>query len=384
MRATGILRFRGCFYQLAKKEQTSTFDRYFPKTKERRKAWEGQDKDQYFKDRFAHVHVRQRQRQQERGDKRKPDKNVGQRRDGGQQRKSVNKGPPRLERSPLQDYLYGTGPVLAALEAGRRAGYGALYVSRSEGQMNERIMQLAGEKEISIKYDAEKRDLNALTNNGVHNGYVLETRPLVLPDLLELSGGLKPESTFSMVQKVYNAPTKVDGQLRSTGRNAFGVYIDQVTDTHNIGAIIRSAYFLGADFLVMSEKNCAKLNAVVAKASAGALDLLPLYNAPKPLDFFKRTAQNNWNVVASLPDINRLPANKRTPLSQLPQLLEDKPTLMVFGSEGEGLRRSLIDICTHGTSLKPPTSSDVQIDSLNVSVAAALLISHFHLPTAFD
>lgn len=382
MRATGILRFRGCFYQLAKKEQGSTFDRYFPKTQERRKAWEGQDKDQYFKDRFSHVHARQRQQRGGSADKRKADNNRP-RKDGKEQR-NVNKGSPRLDRSPLQDYLYGTGPVLAALEAGRRGGYGKLYVGRREEQMNERIMELAGEKEIDIKYGMEKRDLNALTNNGVHNGYVLETRPLILPDLLELSGGVKPEATFSMVQKAYNLPTKVEGELRSTSRNAFGVYIDQVTDTHNIGAIIRSAYFLGADFLVMSEKNCAKLNAVVAKASAGALDLLPLYNAPRPLDFFKRTAQNNWNVVSSLPDINKLPANKRTPVSQLPRLLEDRPTLMVFGSEGEGLRRSLIDICTHGTSLKPPMPTNIQIDSLNVSVAAALLISHFNPPSSFD
>ncbi|KAA8915095.1 hypothetical protein TRICI_002754 [Trichomonascus ciferrii] len=379
MRATEILRFRGCFYQLAKKEQTSTFDRYFPKTKERRKAWEGQDKDQYFKDRFAHVHARQKQ-QGHNNSKGKSSRTY----DDKSEKKRVNRSPPRLERSPLQDYLYGTGPVLAALEAGRRSGYGTLYVGRDEGQMNRRIMQLANERELNVKYEMEKRDLNRLTNNGVHNGYVLETRPLVLPDLLELSGGNKPESTYSMVQRAYNVPTRVDGDLRNAGRNAFGVYIDQVTDTHNIGAIIRSAYFLGADFLVMSEKNCAKLNAVVAKASAGALDLLPLYNAPKPLDFFKRTAQNNWNVVASLPDINKLPADKRTPVSGLPQLLEDRPTLMVFGSEGEGLRRSLIDICTHGTSLNPPTSSKVQVDSLNVSVAAALLISHFHPSSAFD
>uniref|UniRef100_A0A060T5L7 rRNA methyltransferase 1, mitochondrial n=1 Tax=Blastobotrys adeninivorans TaxID=409370 RepID=A0A060T5L7_BLAAD len=360
-----------------------TFDEMLPKSRNRRKAWEGQDKDQFFREKYAHVHARTLEKDREMRKKRKLEAKGKKDVEGGNGEKQPRKVNFSRLRDPHKEYLYGTNPVIHALQGEKRSGYTKLYSSDFEATINPAALKLAREKGVRIEFNTSRHELNLLTNNGVHNGLVLETQPLSIPDI---SGAAYDEGT-GIINLDLHGPLSSKQQLKPNGiygkKYPFGLFVDQVTDSHNLGAIIRSAYYLGVDFMAFSEKNCAKLSPVVAKSSAGALDLLPMYNVMKPLQFASNCIdKGNWNMVAAVPNPDRMPGSKMVQLSGVKELLANGPTMLVLGSEGSGLRKSLLDRCTHGTTLGG--GQGLHIDSLNVSVAAALLISHFHAPDALD
>ena len=138
------------------------------------------------------------------------------------------------------------------------------------------------------------------------------------------------------------------------------VVLDQVTDPHNVGAIIRTAKALGALGVIMTDRNAPPLSGVLAKAASGALELLPLWkvtNLSRTLDDLKK--EGFWTVG--------LDERATTTLSKtdLPPKLA-----LVVGAEGEGLRRLTQEKCDFMTKL--PT--DPQFPTLNVSIAAALAL----------
>ncbi|NDC55851.1 MAG: 23S rRNA (guanosine(2251)-2'-O)-methyltransferase RlmB [Alphaproteobacteria bacterium] len=136
--------------------------------------------------------------------------------------------------------------------------------------------------------------------------------------------------------------------------------LDQVTDPHNVGAIVRSAAAFGMDGVVITEKHAASENATLAKAASGALDLLPLItiiNLAQGLALLKK--EGFWitglagEAKPTLPDID----------------LSGKVAL-VLGAEGYGLRPLTRQHCDHVAKL--PTRDD--FGTLNVSNAAAVAL----------
>lgn len=388
----------------------NTFDRNFKvknSNNNRTKAWvrEGKNKDDYFRDRFAHVHARQKQRQKEReeqgegedkvfgkyfGKDYRPQKEEGRFSGGGSYKQRYDRysggndtrnarearferRTPRLTLQPWQQYLYGTGTVKAALQAGKRSSNTALYTTEE----NE-CSKLAQQKGIKVE-TRTRADLNNMTRNAVHNNVVLETRQLDIPDIDYLSKSTKSTTEFFINELDLGKSTQTELPVKANKPNAFGIYIDQVTDTHNMGAIIRSAYYLGADFVVFSEKNCCKLTPAVCKTAVGAVDLMPIYNAPHPLQFFEKSVSNGWQLIATMPN----PTKNKIEPSQLSNILNDAPCLLVLGSEGYGIRTSLANRANYQVGLTPHHDIGT-VDSLNVSVAAALLMSRFFKPNAFD
>jgi 23S rRNA (guanosine2251-2'-O)-methyltransferase len=142
--------------------------------------------------------------------------------------------------------------------------------------------------------------------------------------------------------------------------SAVVVVLDQVTDPHNIGAIIRSAAAFGADAVIVPEKGTPEITAVVSKIAVGALEVVPLLrvtNLVRALDELKK--MGFWCIgfdedgETSLPDYNF-----------------DEKTALIMGAEGPGLRRLTREACDVMLSLPtvPP------IGSLNVSNAAAVAL----------
>ena len=138
------------------------------------------------------------------------------------------------------------------------------------------------------------------------------------------------------------------------------VLLDQITDPHNYGAIIRSAEVLGAHGVITEERRSANLSAVVAKVSAGASSHLPLVqvkNLPRYMDELK--AQGVWLYGASGEATLR------------PEQIDwDRPAALVIGSEGTGMRRLVRDKCDDLIAI--PMRGKVA--SLNASVAAGILL----------
>ena len=144
------------------------------------------------------------------------------------------------------------------------------------------------------------------------------------------------------------------------GEEPLLVLLDQITDPHNYGAIIRSAEVLGAHGVVTEERRSASLSAVVAKVSAGASSHLPLVqvkNLPRYMDELKE--RNVWLYGASGEATLR------------PEQIDwDRPAALVIGSEGTGMRRLVRDKCDDLIAI--PMRGKVA--SLNASVAAGILL----------
>lgn len=138
------------------------------------------------------------------------------------------------------------------------------------------------------------------------------------------------------------------------------VLLDQITDPHNYGAIIRSAEVLGAHGVITEERRSAPLSPIVAKTSAGASAHLPLVqvkNLPRFIDDLKE--RNVW-IYGATGDAPNLPG----------QIDWDRPAAVVIGSEGTGMRRLVRDKCDD--TVRIPMHGKVA--SLNASVAAGVLL----------
>lgn len=422
------------------------FDRNFPSGR-LSKAWDGQDRDEFFKKKYAHVHARdlrkteryQRNEWQNRESKNRDFEKKGFRdtkfnkfdkfnrdektdkfvRHDRHDSKKEGRRSSTMPQVSFNEYLYGTSSVLAALKGNKRVGFGMLYTSKSPNSADLKIIQAANERNLPIEYDTPRGKLDQLTSNAVHNGYAIRVRPLVLTQVQHLlfnSVGIEEvsksdeavekirkeveseanentneepqtntetqESTpsYGMVEYKFEQPVIVPQTLVSPSikSNAVGVYIDEVTDPHNIGAILRSAQFLGADFAVVSALNCARLSPAVSKVSAGALESFPVYACDSPLKFFEKSKAEGWNLVAAVAPGTDAPGKHVKP-SELEVVNSGGPSLLVVGSEGTGLRKSLLQRCTHVVSIanSGPVAGSESLDSLNVSVATALLLSRF-------
>jgi len=171
-----------------------------------------------------------------------------------------------------------------------------------------------------------------LPEGAVHQGIAMEVAPL-------------PESSFH--------------DLAQYDKGVI-VVLDQVTDPHNVGAILRTAKALGALGVVMTERNAPPLGGVLAKTASGALDLLPVWkvtNLARTLDELKEIGF--WALGLD---------------EHAPKTLSkgDYPpkVALVMGAEGEGMRRLTQEKCDF--LVKLPT--DPEFSTLNVSVATALAL----------
>ncbi|KAH7686369.1 23S rRNA (guanosine(2251)-2'-O)-methyltransferase protein [Dioscorea alata] len=275
--------------------------------------------------------------------------------------------------------VYGVGPVLAALSVKRRELY-ALYVQqgldlsgnnrrKKDKRGVENVLKMA--EEIGLKVvETSKHDLNMVVDNRPHQGLVLDASPLEMVSIRELEPMLVE-----------------DGRVPP-----LWVALDEVTDPQNLGAIVRSAYFFGAEGVVVCAKNSAPLSGVVSKASAGSLELIELRSCKNMMQFLTASAENGWRVLGGSV------SSRAAPLCEIEVGV---PTILVLGSEGTGLRPLVERSCTQliripgniredvcaGESETEDAETDraqsghalksfLAVESLNVSVATGVLLYH--------
>jgi 23S rRNA (guanosine2251-2'-O)-methyltransferase len=136
--------------------------------------------------------------------------------------------------------------------------------------------------------------------------------------------------------------------------------LDQVTDPQNVGAILRSAAAFGAKGVILQARHAPALSGALAKAAAGAVDHLPHAEEVNLSRALERLADLGWRAVGL--------AGEAT--EALADVLDARPTVLVMGSEGEGLRRLVAEHCDALARIPMPGG----FESLNVSAAAAVAL----------
>jgi 23S rRNA (guanosine2251-2'-O)-methyltransferase len=154
---------------------------------------------------------------------------------------------------------------------------------------------------------------------------------------------------------------EITANLRAPGHKALILALDGVTDPHNFGAILRSAAAAAVDAVVFPERRSAQVNETVIRASAGTAGRVPLVrvvNLGRSLDELKANGAWIFGLDAS--------AESRDYLSER----FDAPTVLVLGSEGEGLHQKVRERCDELLRIPMPGGTE----SLNVSASAAVML----------
>ena len=138
------------------------------------------------------------------------------------------------------------------------------------------------------------------------------------------------------------------------------VMLDQLTDPQNVGAIFRSALAFGARGIVVQDRHSPALAGALAKASAGATERLPCARVTNLSRALEKLADLGWRAVG-LDGAAEL---------TLDQALDGRPTVLVMGSEGDGVRRLVAEHCDVMARIPMPGG----FESLNVSNAAAVAL----------
>ena len=142
--------------------------------------------------------------------------------------------------------------------------------------------------------------------------------------------------------------------------DALVVALDEVQDPRNLGAVVRVAECAGASGVVIGERRSAQVTPVVCKASAGAVEHLPIARARNLADYLAQAKQDGaWVYGASASDA--VPYDQPDYRGKV---------IVVFGSEGRGLRPRVREGCDQLIAL--PLRG--RIDSLNVSAAASAVL----------
>jgi 23S rRNA (guanosine2251-2'-O)-methyltransferase len=145
------------------------------------------------------------------------------------------------------------------------------------------------------------------------------------------------------------------------------VALDQVQDPQNLGSICRTAECVGAAGVVIPERRAAEVTAAVCKASAGAVEHLPLARVRNMADFLAEARRAGcWSYGASAADASP----DRAPVPYDAPDYAGSGVVLVLGSEGSGLRPRVAGACDELVSL-PLLGS---VESLGVSAAAAALL----------
>lgn len=293
--------------------------------------------------------------------------------------------------TPASEFLYGTSVVTAALLSSRRKLY-KLYIyggdNREAHDQDNRIRHLA--LESSVVVERVKGDwlhlMDKMSLGRPHNGYILEASPLPKLPITGLQRVSKPQGPLHVVidyqsredEEINGRDTNVKYDV-GYPRYPIILLLDGILDPGNLGAILRTAFFLGVDAVAIANRSSAPLSSVALKASAGATESLPLMSVSQPGSFIDSCQNHGWKVYAAAAPNPRQRSGygKYFSTSGLGSPVRDHPCLLILGGEGEGLRWNIQQKADFEVGIDGQRIGKGGIDSLNVSVAAGLLCEAF-------
>ena len=231
--------------------------------------------------------------------------------------------------------IEGRNAVAEALRAG--TAIDKLYVARGATDRTLRAIAAQSREQGVVVVEADHRKLDAMSVTQAHQGVIAVA-----------------------AAKAYAAVEDILAVAADKGEKPLIVICDELSDPHNLGAVIRTAECAGAHGVIIPKRRSAGLTAVVAKTSAGAVSYLPVArvaNIPALLEDLKK--QGLWVFGTA--------ADGTTALYDADL---KGPAAIVIGSEGDGMSRLTAEKCDFLVSI--PMKG--HISSLNASAAAAILL----------
>ncbi len=260
-------------------------------------------------------------------------------RDNQERRKDLRRDAARdrrpLEREDAENILEGRNALTEALASGRAID----KVFIAEGSTDRALARLAAQAKQAgaVVVETDRRKLDQMSATGAHQGVI----------------AMVAAHSYATLDDILN-------RARERGEAPLIVICDELSDPHNLGAIIRTAECAGAHGVVIPKRRSVGLTAIVGKASAGALEYMPVARVTNITNAIKELKERGVWIFGTA-------AEGATPLYQADL---KGAAAIVIGNEGDGMSRLVAESC----DLKVSIPMKGRISSLNASAAAAILL----------
>ena len=248
--------------------------------------------------------------------------------------KTPRQRPDRRE-ADADGIIEGRNAVIEALRVGESID--KIYLARGETDAALGHIAASARDKGIVVVECDRRKLDGMSRTHAHHGVI----------------AVAAVREYASVDDILAA-------AREKGEPPLVVVCDELSDPHNLGAVIRTAECAGAHGVIIPKRRSAGLTAVVAKTSAGAVSYVPVARVPNLTALLKELKEEGlWIFGAE--------ADGTTPLYQADL---KGPAAIVIGSEGGGISRLVAEQCDFKISI--PMRG--RINSLNASAAAAILL----------
>ena len=233
-----------------------------------------------------------------------------------------------------EDFLFGTRAIIEAIKKGKTIDK-ILIKKGLRNELISELQQLIKESEIGVQYVPIEK-INRITRKN-HQGVLAFISPIEFDNIETVIPGIYEE-----------------------GKTPLLLVLDQITDVRNFGAIARSAECAGVQAIIIPEKGMARIGADAVKTSAGAIHNIPICKTNNLYHTVRFLKDSGIKIVAATEKGDKLYSNADM----------KSPLAIVMGSEDTGVSAQILKLADE--QLRIPILG--QIESLNVSVSAALMI----------
>lgn len=236
---------------------------------------------------------------------------------------------------PESGQIEGKNAVLEALKAGRTID--KVYIARGEAEKSLKFIASKAKAAGAVISEVDRRKLDYMSKTHSHQGVI----------------ALAAVREYVSVDDIIKA-------AEEKNENPLIIICDEISDPHNLGAIIRTGEAAGAHGIIIPKRRSAGITAIVEKTSAGAVEHMPVARVP--------------NISAALSDLKKRGVWIFGAAADGETMLWDADfkgaSAIVIGSEGEGMGRLVAENCDYKVSI--PMNG--KISSLNASASAAILL----------
>ena len=231
--------------------------------------------------------------------------------------------------------IEGRNAVIEALRAGRAID--KVYIAKGDTDAALGHIASSARDAGAVVVEADRRKLDSMSVTHAHQGVIVLTSV-----------------------KAYSTVEEILALARAKNEPPLVVICDEISDPHNLGAIIRTAEAAGAHGIIIPKRRSAGITPIVGKTSAGAVEYLPVARVPNLTAVIRQLKEEGLWIFGTAADGD----------VELWQTDMRQPTAVVIGSEGDGMGRLVAENCDFKVSI--PMFG--KVSSLNASVSAAILI----------